>query len=937
MCNGFLGLLVFLFILWVISKLFDSNSGSLSEKLLYLEKDLREELDELKHKIRCLEKEINKLKGIPEQLSQEIASPENIETDQIVDQVIDEPIINIIEPDPILEEVISIEEADGFCEILDKTCNKTDFESFIAGNLLNRIGALALIIGMGFFLKYAFDQNWINPVVQILIGFLVSGGLLYGASHFNKKEDYKVFAQGLAGAGIAISYLSIFAAYSFYHLFSYPVAFILMMATTILAFFQALKYDSMAVALLGLAGGFMTPFILYSGENNVAGLFTYLGFLNCWIVGLLYKKETWKAVKIISLLATYIIFFSLYGNSYYSDSWIHAGLFLTVIWGLYIGLDISRVTRGIARFDSGISVSNILNGIMFYSGIYSLFKHNNPDAIAFVTILIALIYLISGILVYNRYNKPEGYLKQNILTSIILLALATNLAYTGYIKAIVWSVEAFFILYLGIKYEKSYIWKSSTCLFSLAFWLLLFNKQTYVYTPIENFTPIFNLRTLAFSILISLSILSTRVLNRNENTGGIQSFYRYSWCTLLFILLSVEINDFMSKLAHNSSFDTAKYINYNKTLLQVIVWSSYSIQLLRSGFEKRIKPFIYCGFIALFIASVYLLFTGHTFTPIERFFPIVNLRVVAFLAVSLTMIFVVNLLKKHQNEYSWSKYMQNMLSYTWCIFIFILLNCEIKDFFAKRMLIHGISNSIDFTRSMILGLAWSLYSLPLIKNGLHSKNSPILVCGGAAIIFALILGLFKGFSFEPIASFTFFFNMRMFMFSIMIIALIVITGWLRENSSSYSVVNKYIKVLQVILSLLILYLLTIETRDLFAKEIYSLAGAYGYYHSDGQVELLRNLKQLSLSGIWLLYSICLMIWGILKKTKPVRYVALSILAITIFKIFVIDLSFLNQLYRIISFIGLGVIMLLSSYYYQKYSKQIRYLIADDLQTSENAS
>ena len=72
-----------------------------------------------------------------------------------------------------------------------------------------------------------------------------------------------------------------------------------------------------------------------------------------------------------------------------------------------------------------------------------------------------------------------------------------------------------------------------------------------------------------------------------------------------------------------------------------------------------------------------------------------------------------------------------------------------------------------------------------------------------------------------------------------------------------------------------------------------------------------------------------MVWGIVKKIKPIRYTALALLAISILKVFIIDLAFLGQVYRIISFMGLGVIMLMLSYFYQKYNQQINRLLQEE--------
>ncbi|MBM2841453.1 MAG: putative rane protein, partial [Bacteroidetes bacterium] len=163
---------------------------------------------------------------------------------------------------------------------------REEWEALIGGKLLNRIGALALIIGVGFFLKYAFDNEWITETMRVVIGFLIGALLLVVAMRADKKK-FEVFAQGLVGSGIAVLYLSVFASFSFYRLVPQVVAFMMMSAVTVLAFLQAFKYDSLAVSLLGLVGGFLTPFLLSTGEANEVGLFTYIALLDAGIFAVL--------------------------------------------------------------------------------------------------------------------------------------------------------------------------------------------------------------------------------------------------------------------------------------------------------------------------------------------------------------------------------------------------------------------------------------------------------------------------------------------------------------------------------------------------------------------------------------------------------------------------------------------------------------------------
>jgi uncharacterized membrane protein len=62
--------------------------------------------------------------------------------------------------------------------------------------------------------------------------------------------------------------------------------------------------------------------------------------------------------------------------------------------------------------------------------------------------------------------------------------------------------------------------------------------------------------------------------------------------------------------------------------------------------------------------------------------------------------------------------------------------------------------------------------------------------------------------------------------------------------------------------------------------------------------------------------------GIWRKYRGMRFVAIGLFGITILKIFIYDLSFLETLYRFFSFVALGAILIGVSYAYQKYKDVI---------------
>jgi uncharacterized membrane protein len=147
------------------------------------------------------------------------------------------------------------------------------------------IGGLALFLGVAFFIKLSFENNWIPPVVRVALGFLAGAGLLAGGVALSRRA-YRVTSQTLCATGVVILYAVTFACRSIYHFaFFGPLpTFLLMVLITATAFVAAVSLEAHVVALLGMLGGFLTPVLLSTGVDNPLGLFGYIALLD---VGLL--------------------------------------------------------------------------------------------------------------------------------------------------------------------------------------------------------------------------------------------------------------------------------------------------------------------------------------------------------------------------------------------------------------------------------------------------------------------------------------------------------------------------------------------------------------------------------------------------------------------------------------------------------------------------
>ncbi|QQS23204.1 DUF2339 domain-containing protein [bacterium] len=141
-------------------------------------------------------------------------------------------------------------------------------------NLLPKIGVVALLFGLGFFLKYSIDQGWVSINLRLLIGALV--GLFMLILYYYWKDKYAKYALTLAGGGIGIWYLTMFAAVQMYGVISPVTGLVILVIICLAVLILSRSVKSQLLEIFGWVGAYLSPLILGLDENSYYLTLTYL-------------------------------------------------------------------------------------------------------------------------------------------------------------------------------------------------------------------------------------------------------------------------------------------------------------------------------------------------------------------------------------------------------------------------------------------------------------------------------------------------------------------------------------------------------------------------------------------------------------------------------------------------------------------------------------
>ena len=254
-------------------------------------------------------------------------------------------------------------------------------------------GMAVLLLGVGFFIKYAFDNEWINETTRVVMGGAIGIGMVAGGLAISRR-GYRLYGEIVAGGGFVAMYFSTYAAFNFYGLIAQPVAFGLMVAITAGAAFVSDRERSQGLAFVAVLGGFLTPFLVGRNEDAQVVLLTYDAILVAGTM-LLAQRRRWPIVNLASYALTILTFGAWAARYYTPDAYVTTQVFLTLFCGMFAYM--LRVSER-ARTENSDIVSTVLWSapIAYHvASLNNLLPHSLPLLVYLM--LVTLVGVLSSV------------------------------------------------------------------------------------------------------------------------------------------------------------------------------------------------------------------------------------------------------------------------------------------------------------------------------------------------------------------------------------------------------------------------------------------------------------------------------------------------------------------------------------------------------------
>ena len=501
-------------------------------------------------------------------------------------------------------------------EIEEYTTSETNFEKYIGENLFGKIGILIFIIGIGFFVKYAIDQNWINETARTLMGYAVGAGMLVLAERLHKR--YHTFSSLLAGGAFGIYYLITAIAFHYYALFSHTMAFVILCATTIFMSAVSVLYDRKELAVTALVGGFIAPFIISTDSSSIISLQIYITILNIGMFCLaMYKK--WAILPMVSFGFTYIILWGTTALGSFSDSeavttYPTLFAFATLFYVIFL-LPVVFILRTQYGENTRLGLLGIITANSFMYLIYGdfLLQHfeASSDTTAYLAFFIAAVNL--AIHLYLRF-RVEG---QDTLRNL-MLGLAVTFASMGIPilfsvanVLMVWAAESVLLLWLFTK-EKNRIYElASAVLLLLTLGALAYYRTTDTFIHDTGDSLFFN-GAFFVTTFVSIAYFVVAVIMQynKELFSDTKRLIAYTPCNAIAYALGFSI--LFLAFRDNFHFHLEQPISEYASLLTANIMLLGGALILRKRFEISENKLAYE--ISLYLAGILFAMTVWNYT-----------------------------------------------------------------------------------------------------------------------------------------------------------------------------------------------------------------------------------------------------------------------------------------------------------------------------------
>lgn len=428
------------------------------------------------------------------------------------------------------------------------------------------VGAVIFLGGVAWALKYTYDNNLIGPSGRILLGALTGVAALFAGEYYYRRRLTLPF-QAFTGTGLAILYLCVFFSFQVYHLSGAGFSMLLAVGITALAIFLSVVHNALPIALLAVAGGYMSPLLLSTGQNAPWTLFTYVAILNLVALGAAFFRR-WRALDLFCLAGTALLYMAWHSSYFkHPDELAPALTFITLFYAMFMA---APMIYGLSRrVPEGLnSLTLIIGNSLFWLYCYyeTLYTPHRSE-LGYVVLAQALFVLLLYRVWTTRLPKEKQVAVSLLGISLSLFTLVIPLLLRFDLTPVAWAAQGTLLIWLSFPFNNTLCRLAGMGVLALSIFALMIQLPLHM----EAFTPVFNKDFGVWAFVIaSITIAAVIVFREPAN----DSPYRQALAgSLLLSALGLGCWLFTMETFLYWTFRGGNQVDVNRTAALVLLWT----------------------------------------------------------------------------------------------------------------------------------------------------------------------------------------------------------------------------------------------------------------------------------------------------------------------------------------------------------------------------
>ena len=323
----------------------------------------------------------------------------------------------------------------------------------MSGNVPVRVGIVLSLLGLAFFIREAIDRQLFNlPIEFRLVGVAAFGlGLL--AVGWRLRERRRVYALSLQGGGVAVLYLTAYSAFALFDLLPAAAAFGFLLIFTIAGGALSVLQDSRALAVLGIVGGFMAPMLASSDASSHVLLFSYYAILNGAVVGVAWFKA-WRSLNLLGFIFTFGIGSLWSYQGYQAEHFATTEPFLVLFVLMYTLIPVLFSWRHAPNLRGFVDGTLVFGTPIVGFGLQARLVGDTEYGLAISAVALAALYVSVSTFIHRSRKDLRVLVEAFFGLAIVFLAIAVPLALDARWTSVAWALQGAAMVWLGCRQQR---------------------------------------------------------------------------------------------------------------------------------------------------------------------------------------------------------------------------------------------------------------------------------------------------------------------------------------------------------------------------------------------------------------------------------------------------------------------------------------------------